>query len=383
MSKIARLHEPTPSGNRFYQLALSTDFSKIETIADIRSSFDLRLDGLIEEIESCVAPLGSVTQVAETLHFSALAAGLIQCKARHREAVLKSKLPPEESVSNMILQEFNMNSSSDQKGVISAQELDIPFSYSRRSKASPNEAVREAANKTMEMGILMEQDFAYTGKAMRALSIIALLRDASGMLQHSEVIHDLMEYDATQALYIESESQPYPVIGIPKVESWSSIYSMNESPRRKKKIWFEDNSDFPFSLVFRRKVAQLLALDDMFFTDRVRLEELRNFCFDTVCRTMFGIKAINFPRVIQLVMAVKENTDASGRIFEDDLLRIIPSECAALADRESLLTRDFEDVGGVFYRINSGLKSFTRLVEQFSLLRDYTPMLVQEALRNL
>ena len=103
MKTIPQLYQPTPNGNPFYQLALAADFSGIESIGEIRTFFDNKLSELVTETETGLAPLTSVTQVAETLHYSAMAAGLLQVKAMYRHETLKSSAPPEQSVANSVL----------------------------------------------------------------------------------------------------------------------------------------------------------------------------------------------------------------------------------------------------------------------------------------
>ena len=374
MKSTKQLYVPTPDGNPFYKLALAADFSNAEGFESTREAFASKLAELVTEIEVSLAPITSLTRVSETLHYSAMAAGLLQLKATYQYATLKKNAPPEVSVANSVMSGFGGN-------IIDSDYYKDDFGIMRSTEKDYSEDMAAVAKKASELGRMMEVGFDYSGKAMRALATISLSCHSSCKWSDGGFSRSLTDYYPTKFLaWNERIAELFPVIGVVKSEEWARRYNPHTSPERGTTYWMELNTESQFSQVFSKKLAELLALGGMSVVDRTRLEELRIFYFRTMCKMIFNISSSNFPRVLQLVNAVKVHLGEDGRIKEGDLAGIIPTECAALADREAILTKDYVGMDGIFYRISDGLKSFAQTAIAFNLLSKHMLTLTREVL---
>ena len=380
MSKISKLYSPTPNGNPFYEFALAADFSSEESLEATMEAFAIKLAGLNSEIEAAIAAIVSVTQVSEILHYSAMAAGLLQLKAAYQYASLKKNAPPEESVANSVISSFGMefidvNNHDNRHDIFDEFE-----DYKKKSKKS--EAMEEIAKKAVELGRRMEIGFEYSGSAMRALAMISLSCHSSCKMNDRQFSRCLTEYFPTQFLvWNEQVAELFPVVGVLITEDWTKRFD-NRSPERGSTVWMEKNTECRYNQIFGKKLAELLALGSMSIEDRSRLEELRTFFFGTICKMVFDVNSSNYPRVLQLVNAVQTAIGEGGKIKEGDLAAVIPAECAALADRESILTKDYVGMDGVYYRISDGLKKFAQTVLEFNLLSGHLLALTRDVLEG-
>ena len=381
MKNVQRLYQPTPDGNPFYQLALAADFSGIKCIKEIRAAFDEKLAGMVTAIENSNAQTTSITQVTENLYYSAMSAGLLRLKAAYQFASLKHAAPPEQSVANYVMLGFGSETHNPEPDNLRSVRNfnNLEHSVQNGSKSKTSREMDDIFKKAKELGRKMEIAFDYSGKAMRALAMVSIISHVPCKWYNVGYPIGLSDFFPTKCLiWDEGTAYQYPVIGVLCLEDWADSYE--RTPKREATFWLEGSTDCAFNRAYNRKLAELMSMNEMPPMDRARLEELRNYYFDSMCIAVFGIRGKNFPRVLQLVMAVKAYMGNDVRISENDLFDITPTECDAITGRESILTKDYEGMDGVFYRISDGLKKFAQTVEEFNLLSGYIFALMREVL---
>jgi hypothetical protein len=229
---------------------------------------------------------------------------------------------------------------------------------------------------------LLSYSYSYTGKAMRALTMISVLSHCAGKRNDmASSVNVLTDYIPTELL-ITFISQDYPVIGSLYEEDISHLgrsYSIKDRERYR----LERSTNSAFNKVFENKLAELLSLGDMEVVDRARLEELRDFYIDTLCRFFFNLRIINLPRVFHLISVVNEHKNEKGCISEDELNKVVPSECKALLGNEAILTKDSVDTEMTWYRVNGGIKNFAMLTERFNLFTGYKKVLLDKVIKSI
>jgi hypothetical protein len=312
---------------------------------------------LVAEI---MLPIKSVTQVTEVFYFTSLAAVLLQQKAKLRQEDILKNAAPEHSVATMIISQFSDLSEDD--------ESDIRSDSNKRGYSVGK-----------ELAARLSQDFEYNGRAMRALATVSIMGHSVIRLAESRNSpgYALTNYEPTKALLSESVADDYSVIGKHRSVRIETGYSPKHADR------FERDKNSRFCVVFMKKLSELFDLKEMNMADRARIEELRDYYAETLCKCFLNVEFINFPRVLHFIAAVNKHSDEKGRISEEALYDITPPECAAFINYESILTKDSVDMDMTWYRINSGIRSFAELVRQFNLLSGYKQALMNDVTEHI
>ena len=360
---MKNLFTPGIDNNPFYKAAFDADFSQASNEKLLEQAFAERLNEINALIKETLEPLKSLTQTAEVFHYSALAAVLLQHKARiHLNEVLL-EAPPEHSVETLIMEQFKVQDENKSDEIREQKNI-------RRY------------NKGKELSRLMSQQFQYTGSLMRALAMITAMSVCAcrkNDMANAYVI--LSDYKPVNALLDESCGKRFPVIGsLYKAER--SKFANSYSVRDEELIRVECEADNKFCFIFAEKVAELLSVAEMGIDDRARLEEMRDFYLDTLCRFFFNVRIINFPRILHLVSAVNRHTNENGCISEDELRKIAPAECSAFLGNEAILTKDSVDMSMTWYRVNGGIRNFAALTQKFNLLIGHKKTLLEEVVTN-
>jgi hypothetical protein len=217
---------------------------------------------------------------------------------------------------------------------------------------------------------------------MRALAMVSILSHCAGRSNDLANSFSILQDYAPTKMLVSSVSKNYPVIGSMQMADITRLrqsYSIREDERYR----LERNTNSGFSKLFEDKLAELLSLEDMDIADRARLEELRDFYIDTLCRFFFNLRIINLPRVLHLISVVNDYKGENGCISEDELNKIVPPECRALLGSESVLTKDSVDMDMTWYRINGGIKNFAMLTQRFNLFPGHKKALLDNVIKSI
>ena len=356
-----RLFSPTPGKNPLYQAAITADLSSCDNEKSLMQAFSNQLDGLTRLADDIMETIGSLSQVMEVFYFAALAAALLQQKAKYQDIEIQKNAAPEDSLATIILSQF--------KGLTAQGNEELI-----------NEIGKTGYETGKNLAVILSQDFSYAGRAMRALTTVSMLSHTALRADNDKRISTspLLEYEPTSLLLQKNATQRFSVIGAYDTERIRSVYSSPSSVVR-----FTRDAKSAFCKVFSNKLLQLLSQSEMDRSDRTRLEELRDYYADALCQNFFNVKLLNFPRIIHFVAAINENSDESGRISEEDLASVTPPECAAFLGYDSILIKDAVDMDTTWYRVNVGIKGFAELTRQFNLLGGHKQALLDEVVRDI
>jgi len=325
--------------NTYQTLAFDTDFKECSTIVDINDVFKDFVDRLARAAADELQDVHKISEVAEVFHYATLAGAFVQAKARLRRVEIITNKASEETVESLALAQLGVTPIEDKD--IKIQQRD--FSYS--------------------LAVAMSQPFEYSGKCMRALATTVLSNFAT--CQTNEVFNPyvmLRDYVPTRLVCQDYDDNLF-LIGRIKETRYRTDY--HSSPRT--------SADFTpakdkLTKVLSDKVEQIFkAGDDTDLIEVARLEELKDFFADSLCRFFFSIQLKNLPRVFSLVESVLNAVNENNVILESDLNRIAPPECAALLSRETILRKDTIDLDSVRYRVNEGVKVFVALSKRLNL----------------
>jgi len=349
--------------NKFYKKVFAVDFTATTNPPELKAAFKSELNLLVEITQEQIKPLTSISEVVETFHYSSLAAAFLQKKASMRANELIKTAAPEESIYSMAV---------SQLGIKSQDTTDDAESAFDSLGYTDIVSIQRFAE-------TMSQDFAYIGRAMRAFVMTCILSGfackGNSLAKPGNV---LKSYEPTALL---TNCEDFPVIGYVEENyryNTSSVHSLDNRHHS-----FKAGGKSNFGTVFAMKLAELLAADSMSVTDRARIEEIRGFMLDTYCRSFFELRSMHLNRVFSLVATVNEVSDKNSGVSEETLNAVTPAECAALLQRESIITKTLIDTEAVWYRVNHGIKSFAALVERFRLLDGYTLALMRETVATI
>jgi hypothetical protein len=359
------LFTPTVDGNPLYKTVFDVDFSNATDDKSLKKAFDEHYNSFVAFIKDILEPIKSITQVAEVFNYSLLAASLLQNKAEHRYNEILADAPAEYSVETLVRAQLGGSDDEDDEDA----ELLSP-----RTKR-----IYYAS----ELSKQMSSKFSYSGSAMRALVTVAVMANCAcrtnKMASASAVLN---AFNPSKLVLDSSINNDYSVIGTLTMNHFNTMNQHYSIPVNEMHRYNRDSKN-DYSKIFANKLVELLGIEDMPVVDRARIEELRDFYLDTLCRFFFEIRIITFPRVLHLISTICENAEKNGLISEDVLTEACPPECIALLGNEAILTKDSVDMDVTYLRVNGGIKSFAMLTERFNLLASHKQALLNKVISQI
>ena len=323
--------------NTFQTLAFECSFKDCSNPVELNAAFKGFLQRLTSEVEENLNAVTKISEVAEVFHHATLAGAFVQAKARLRRVDIVSE--NSNTIESLALTQLGVTPKEDKDSSLSRIH-DLAYSLAGG----------------------MSQEFYYSGRCMRALAITVLSNYTSCQSNDLFMPSGVLRNYPIANLVCEDHDDTFCLIGRIKDTRFRSSHS---SPR--------NVSDFTptkdrLTKVLSNKIEELFQENDnKDWGEVARLEEMRDYLSDSLCRFFFNVNIINLPRVFSLVDSVLNTVNENGIILEQDLNTVAPPECMALLNHETIIRKDTIDLDSVWYRINEGVKVFVSLSERLNL----------------